>query len=227
MRRAATGCDGMFSQSNIITLSRAVGARRALSRHVAVSRGGRQMESPAPGSGAGRNHCSTFAGDDRGSACSVKSAALGHEREMGISRGREPRERNAGTSLIERRRKLRRILPNGRRSWRKSSRGGSSESGQASDIAGYFVRHGGCLAPCLQKHRAKQISAPIGIPFSLMPRPLRWGFREGRGDAFFDRLARHHVRRSREGDDLLEAQAGERGREGLDQARLASARRRA
>src|SRR5271167_5157031 len=54
-----------------------------------------------------------------------------------------------------------------------------------------------------------------------MPLPLPWSFWEGRGDAFFDLLARHHVRRSREGDDLLEAQAGERGRECLDEARVA------
>src|ERR1700677_5069548 len=53
-----------------------------------------------------------------------------------------------------------------------------------------------------------------------MPRPLRWCLWESRGDAFFDLLARHHVRRSREDDDLLEAQAGERGRERLDEARL-------
>src|SRR5271167_2247636 len=54
-----------------------------------------------------------------------------------------------------------------------------------------------------------------------MPLPLPWSFLEGRGDALFDLLARHHVRRSREGDDLLEAQAGERGRECLDEARVA------
>src|ERR1700722_11163105 len=54
-----------------------------------------------------------------------------------------------------------------------------------------------------------------------MPRPLRWSFWEGRGDAFFDLLARHRVRRSREGDDLLQAQAGERGRKCLDEARVA------
>src|ERR1700677_2305203 len=53
-----------------------------------------------------------------------------------------------------------------------------------------------------------------------MPRPLRWCLWESRGDAFFDLLARHHVRRSRKGDDLLEAQAGERGRERLDEARI-------
>jgi len=46
----------------------------------------------------------------------LKSAALAYEREMGISRGRQPSERNAATSRIERLEKLRRILPNGRRS---------------------------------------------------------------------------------------------------------------
>jgi hypothetical protein len=96
MSRYASGCDRVrrhVLQSNIITLSRAVGARRALSRHVAVGRGGWQMEGPAPGSGAGRNQCSTFAGDDRGSACSVKSAALAYERERVYRAAEEPTEK--------------------------------------------------------------------------------------------------------------------------------------
>src|SRR5277367_2015193 len=54
-----------------------------------------------------------------------------------------------------------------------------------------------------------------------MPLPLRWSFWEGSGDALFDRLARHHVRRSREGNYLLQAQAGERGRKRLNEARVA------
>ena len=151
------------------------------------------------------------------SACSVKSAVLAMSERCSISRGREPRETNSGDVASFNNLRSCGEFPKGGSVSANRRVAGPSKAVEAIDIARNFARHGGCLTPCF-KSIGQSTSQPIStFAFSFMPRPLRWSFWEGRRDALFDRFARHHVRRSREGDDLLQAQAGERWEERLDQ----------